>query len=92
MKRLLLAWFAILLVLSLIPGASAQEDALPYHAQTQRPLYECAFSDSELRALVAEAEALKVVDDSEKPYKADIGAGVYGYVSRGLTSASPPER
>ena len=60
-------------------------------ANGSAPLYECAASDCEIRALVAEGEALRVVDDSGEWYKAYIGAGVYGYVQRELTSATPPE-
>lgn len=60
-------------------------------ANGSAPLYECASSDCEIRALVAEGETLRVVDDSGEWYKAYIGAGVYGYVQRELTSATPPE-
>ena len=60
-------------------------------ANGSAPLYECASSDCDIRALVAEGEALRVVDDSGDWYKAYIGAGVYGYVQRELTSATPPE-
>ena len=61
-------------------------------ANGSAPLYECPASDCDIRALVAEGEALRVVDDSGAWYKAYIGAGVYGYVRRELTSATPPER
>ena len=108
-------------------AAGAPEDALPYHAQTERavddfnqwqrdvwapisepvetpgpittyyviangsaPLYECASSDCEIVALVAEGEELRVVDDSGDWYRAYIGAGVYGWVERELTSATRP--
>ena len=60
-------------------------------ANGSAPLYECASSDCEMVALVAEGEALRVVDDSGEWYKAYIGAGVYGYVRRELTSATPPD-
>ena len=109
-------------------AAGAPEDALPYHAQTERsvdafnrwhadvwapiaepvatpgpitnytviangsaPLRECPSHDCDIVALVAEGEALRVVDDSGAWYRAYIGAGVYGYVPRELTSATPPE-
>ncbi len=60
-------------------------------ANGSAPLYECPAHDCEIRALFAEGEALRVVDDSGEWYKAYIGAGVYGWVPRELTSATPPD-
>lgn len=59
-------------------------------ANGSAPLRECASRDCEIVALVAEGEALRVVDDSGEWYEAYIGAGVYGWVPRELTSATPP--
>ena len=57
-------------------------------ANGSAPLYECASVDCRIVALVAEGEALRVVDDSGEWFKAYIGADLYGYVRRELTSAT----